>query len=84
MSEARHPGPLSGLRVVDLTRVLGGPFCTQWLGDMGAEIIKVEPPQGDETRAWGPPFDGHGTASYFIGVNRSKQAISVDLSREKG
>ncbi|MEC9369144.1 MAG: CoA transferase, partial [Pseudomonadota bacterium] len=84
MSGDRHPGPLSGLKVVDLTRVLGGPFCTQWLGDLGAEVIKVEPPQGDETRGWGPPFDSDGSAAYFLGVNRSKLAISIDLSREEG
>jgi formyl-CoA transferase len=85
MSEGKKPpGTLSGLKVVDLSRVLGGPFCTQWLGDLGAEVIKVEPPQGDETRAWGPPFDGDGTASYFIGVNRAKRGISVDLSTPEG
>lgn len=77
-------GVLSGVRVIDLTRVLGGPFCTQWLGDHGAEIIKVEPPQGDETRGWGPPFgdeDMGGAASYFIGVNRNKRGMSLDLSK---
>ncbi|SMF30188.1 formyl-CoA transferase [Tistlia consotensis] len=77
------PGALTGLKVVDLTRVLGGPFCTQWLGDHGAEVVKVEPPQGDETRAWGPPFKDD-AASYFIGVNRSKRGISLDLSRPEG
>ena len=84
MTGAPSDGALSGLRVVDLTRVLGGPFCTQWLGDLGAEVIKVEPPQGDETRAWGPPFDGKGASSYFLGVNRSKQGIALDLREEKG
>lgn len=74
---------LDGLRVVDLTRVLGGPFCTQWFGDHGADVVKVEPPKGDETRAWGPPFKD-GAASYFIGINRSKRGISLDLSREEG
>lgn len=77
-------GTLSGLKVVDLSRVLGGPFCTQWFGDLGADVIKVEPPQGDETRDWGPPFDDDGTASYFLGVNRSKSGISVDISTPRG
>ena len=74
---------LTGFRVIDLTRVLGGPYCTQILGDHGAEIIKVEPPQGDETRDWGPPFAGD-YASYFAGVNRNKRSIALDLSREQG
>jgi len=81
MSE--RDGALAGLRVVDLSRVLGGPFCTQILADHGAEVIKVEPPQGDETRAWGPPFRD-GTASYFIGVNRNKRGIAIDLAAAKG
>ncbi len=80
---APSPGALHGLRVIDLTRVLGGPYCTQILGDHGADIIKLEPPQGDETRGWGPPFKGD-AASYFIGVNRNKRLISIDLSKEKG
>ena len=84
MSEDRSKGTLAGLRVVDLSRVLGGPFCTQWLGDLGADVIKVEPPQGDETRAWGPPFDDDGTASYFIGVNRSKSGVSIDMRTTEG
>ncbi len=74
---------LTGFRVIDLTRVLGGPYCTQILGDHGAEIIKIEPPQGDETRDWGPPFAGD-YASYFAGVNRNKRGIALDLSREEG
>lgn len=79
----QQPGALAGLRVIDLSRVLGGPFCTQILGDHGAEVIKVEPPQGDETRAWGPPFDGD-TASYYLGVNRNKRGIVLDLNLEQG
>lgn len=71
-------GALAGLKVVDLSRVLGGPYCTQILGDHGAEILKIEPPQGDETRGWGPPFEGD-TASYFIGVNRNKKGLVLDL-----
>jgi crotonobetainyl-CoA:carnitine CoA-transferase CaiB-like acyl-CoA transferase len=77
-------GALTGIRVVDLTRVLGGPYCTQILGDYGAEVIKVEPPQGDETRDWGPPFDEGHDASYFLGVNRSKRSLGLDLSRPEG
>ena len=77
-------GALTGIRVVDLTRVLGGPYCTQILGDYGAEVIKVEPPQGDETRDWGPPFDEGHDASYFLGVNRSKRSLGLDLSKPEG
>jgi len=76
-------GALAGIKVIDLTRVLGGPLCTQMLGDHGADVIKIEPPQGDETRGWGPPFRGD-TASYFIGVNRNKRAAAIDLSRPEG
>jgi formyl-CoA transferase len=76
-------GALAGIRVVDLTRVLGGPYCTQFLGDHGAEVVKVEPPQGDETRDWGPPFRGD-ASSYFTGVNRNKRSIGLDLSRDDG
>jgi crotonobetainyl-CoA:carnitine CoA-transferase CaiB-like acyl-CoA transferase len=77
-------GALSGIRVLDLTRVLGGPYCTQILGDNGAEVIKVEPPQGDEVRDWGPPFDEGRDASYFIGVNRNKRSLGLDLSKPAG
>ncbi|WP_321789659.1 CoA transferase [Paraburkholderia sp. J94] len=76
-------GALHGLRVIDLSRVLGGPYCTQALADHGAEVIKLEPPDGDETRGWGPPFVGD-TASYYVGVNRNKQGIAVDLSCDEG
>ncbi|MDR2992196.1 MAG: CoA transferase [Burkholderiaceae bacterium] len=77
---ALTPGSLHGLRVVDLSRVLGGPYCTQILADHGAEVIKVEPPGGDETRSWGPPFDGD-TAAYFQGVNRNKLGVVLDLKQ---
>jgi crotonobetainyl-CoA:carnitine CoA-transferase CaiB-like acyl-CoA transferase len=80
---ARSPGALAGLKVIDLTRVLGGPYCTMILSDHGAEVIKIEPPQGDEVREWGPPFLD-GAASYFIGVNRNKQSIALDLSKPAG
>jgi crotonobetainyl-CoA:carnitine CoA-transferase CaiB-like acyl-CoA transferase len=74
---------LAGKRIIDLTRVVAGPFCTQMLADHGAEVIKVEPPQGDETRKLGPPFVD-GTAAYFDGLNRNKLGISLDLSRTQG
>ena len=77
-------GALHGLKVIDLSRVLGGPYCTQALADHGAQVIKLEPPVGDETRTWGPPFDESDTAWYFNGVNRNKLGISVDLSRDEG
>jgi crotonobetainyl-CoA:carnitine CoA-transferase CaiB-like acyl-CoA transferase len=74
-------GSLEGLKVIDLSRVLGGPYCTQILADHGADVLKIEPPQGDETRGWGPPFDAHGTASYFIGLNRNKRGCTMDLTQ---
>ena len=77
------PGALSGVRVIDLSRVLGGPYCTQILGDHGADVIKVEPPQGDETRAWGPPFEA-GSAAYYRAINRNKRGIVLDLKSEAG
>src|SRR5690606_1196143 len=79
----RSAGSLHGCRVVDLSRVLGGPYCTQILADHGAEVLKIEPPSGDETRGWGPPFL-NGTASYFLGVNRNKYGASLDLSQPPG
>ena len=77
-------GALAGYRVIDCTRVLGGPYCTMILADHGAEVVKVEPPQGDETRDWGPPFRADGEAAYFQGVNRNKRSIGLDLSRDEG
>lgn len=76
-------GALAGVKVIDLSRVLGGPYCTQVLGDHGAEIIKIEPPQGDEVRDWGPPFH-EDDAAYFIGVNRNKRSMGLDLGTEAG
>jgi crotonobetainyl-CoA:carnitine CoA-transferase CaiB-like acyl-CoA transferase len=76
--------PLDGVRVIDLSRVLAGPYCTMVLADLGAEVIKVERPgSGDETRSWGPPFAG-GEAAYYLSVNRGKRSCAIDLSQEEG
>jgi formyl-CoA transferase len=80
---ARSAGALAGLKVIDLTRVLGGPYCTMILSDHGAEVIKIEPPQGDEVRDWGPPFH-EGDASYFIGINRNKKSVALDIGKPEG
>src|SRR6186997_88655 len=72
-------GPLSGFTVVDLTRVLSGPYCTMALADLGARVIKLEHPgRGDDTRGWGPPFLGQESA-YFLSVNRNKESLTLDL-----
>jgi crotonobetainyl-CoA:carnitine CoA-transferase CaiB-like acyl-CoA transferase len=72
--------PLSGLKVLDLTRVLAGPMCTMTLGDLGADVIKVErPAEGDESRTWGPPFDERGLSAYYLSVNRNKLSVALDL-----
>jgi crotonobetainyl-CoA:carnitine CoA-transferase CaiB-like acyl-CoA transferase len=95
-SPALPPGALDGVRVLDLSRVLAGPWCTQTLADLGAEVIKVERPAGDghpggdDTRGWGPPFlkdrAGKDTAeaAYFLGANRNKQSVTIDISRPEG
>ncbi len=75
--------PLQGIRVLDLSRVLAGPYCTMVLGDLGADVIKVEPPEGDETRAWGPPFAG-GESAYYLCVNRNKRGMVVNLKTDEG
>lgn len=75
---------LDGLKVVDISRVLGGPLCAQILGDHGADVIKIEGPAGDETRTWGPPFDEAGMAAYFAGINRNKRTICLDLASPEG
>src|SRR5437762_13256373 len=74
---------LSGLRVLDMSRVLAGPFCCMMLADHGADVIKVEPPGGDETRTWGPPFVD-GESAYYLGINRNKRSLALDLSTESG
>ena len=76
-------GALAGVKIVDLTRVLGGPFATQLLADHGADVIKLEPPMGDEVRDWGPPFHD-GDASYYIGINRNKRSVGLDLAQPAG
>lgn len=79
-----HAGPLDGVRVLDLTRVLAGPYCTMFLGDLGAEVVKVEQPAvGDDTRGWGPPFVG-GESAYFLCVNRNKKSLTLDLKSNQG
>ncbi|GAB5467157.1 MAG: CaiB/BaiF CoA-transferase family protein [Rhodospirillales bacterium] len=84
-------GPLSGLRVLDLTRILAGPTCTQLLGDLGCDVVKVERPgEGDDTRKWGPPFlpqaDGSpsDTAAYYLSSNRNKRSITLDITKPEG
>jgi crotonobetainyl-CoA:carnitine CoA-transferase CaiB-like acyl-CoA transferase len=77
-------GPLAGLTIVDLTRVLSGPYCTMLLGDLGARVIKIElPERGDDTRAWGPPFVG-GESTYFLSVNRNKESVALDFKTTRG
>jgi formyl-CoA transferase len=80
--------PLDGIKVLDLSRVLAGPWCTQLLADLGADVIKVERPgQGDDTRHWGPPWHGEGhekVAAYFLSANRGKRSAAIDMSRPEG
>lgn len=77
-------GALSGIKVVDLSRVLAGPYCSMILGDLGAEVIKVESPhQGDETRKWGPPFQ-NGVSAYYLCANRNKKSVTIDLKSPDG
>jgi crotonobetainyl-CoA:carnitine CoA-transferase CaiB-like acyl-CoA transferase len=82
MTDATHSMPLDGLLVVDLTRVLSGPYCTMQLADMGARVIKIEQPgRGDDTRGWGPPFLGAESA-YFLSINRNKESLTLDLKQQ--
>ncbi|HEV8446980.1 MAG TPA: CoA transferase [Gemmatimonadaceae bacterium] len=76
---------LSGIKVLDLTRVLAGPLCTMLLGDLGADVIKVEKPgSGDESRTWGPPFDAEGRSAYYLSINRNKLGLAADLNQDAG
>ena len=76
--------PLQGITVLDLTRVLSGPYCTMMLADMGARVIKVEQPRkGDDTRGWGPPFI-NGESSYFLSINRNKESVTLDFKDADG
>ncbi len=89
MTETRKAA-LDGVRVLDLSRVLAGPWATQILGDLGADVIKIEKPSaGDDTRAWGPPFlpgagGKHGDAAYYLAVNRNKRSVTVDIAKQEG
>jgi len=84
MASEKAGGALEGLRVLDLSRVLAGPLCAQILGDMGADVIKVEPPgAGDDTRSWGPPFTG-GESAYFVGLNRNKRSVTLNMAAKAG
>lgn len=81
---AAAAGPLAGIRVADFSRVLAGPYASMMLADFGAEVIKVESPAGDDTRAWTPPVDEHGVGTYFSSVNRNKRSLVCDLSDAEG
>jgi crotonobetainyl-CoA:carnitine CoA-transferase CaiB-like acyl-CoA transferase len=74
---------LHGIKVIDLSRILSGPFCTMMLADLGAEVIKIEPPNGDDTRAWGPPFI-NGESAYFLTINRNKKSLVLNLKEDEG
>ncbi len=90
MAATPPTGPLAGFRVIDASTVLAGPYCTMLLGDLGAEVIKIEPPEGDSTRGWGPPWvgeagiDGRRTAAYYLAVNRNKRGLRLDLKTTDG
>ena len=77
-------GALHGLKVLDLTRVLAGPLCAMFLGDLGADVLKIERPgRGDDTRAWGPPF-AEGESAYYLNINRNKRSMTLNLGSERG
>ena len=84
-------GALSGIKILDLTRILAGPSCTQMLGDLGADVVKIERPgKGDDTRAWGPPYvkdkqgDNTSESGYYLSANRNKRSMAVDITTTEG
>src|SRR5687768_17409899 len=84
MTEVARPAPLKGRKVLDLSRVLAGPWATMILGDLGADVIKIERPgAGDDTRHWGPPFAG-GEAAYYLCANRNKRSLALDIASPQG
>jgi crotonobetainyl-CoA:carnitine CoA-transferase CaiB-like acyl-CoA transferase len=80
---AGRQGPLSGLLVADFSRVLAGPYCTMLLADLGADVIKVESPAGDDTRSWMPPVTDDGVSTYFLAINRNKRSVALDLKNDR-
>jgi crotonobetainyl-CoA:carnitine CoA-transferase CaiB-like acyl-CoA transferase len=87
MSQAEStssPGPLAGILIADFSRVLAGPYCTMLLADLGADVIKVESPQGDDTRRWMPPVTGDGVSTYYLAINRNKRSVALDLADDTG
>ena len=88
---ATNPGPLKGLRILDMSRILAGPTCTQMFGDLGADIIKIERPGvGDDTRKWGPPYvkesewNDNSESAYYLCANRNKRSLTVDITKAEG
>src|SRR5215470_9038658 len=83
MTDPDRSGPLSGLLIADFSRVLAGPYCTMLLADLGADVIKVESPAGDDTRSWMPPVTEDGVSTYFLAINRNKRSVALDLKNDR-